>query len=120
MNTPFPVLIFIYKDSSYDFIIKLPTTTYLIKKTLHLENDNTIKIIPIKKKLRRHFSIYYKKRNFFVYMLSQEQLFEISLFKSLELIHVPKLQNICKMVIGSAYSMGFVLGITTLFFHKKQ
>ncbi|MGZ8855254.1 MAG: hypothetical protein ACXW07_04895 [Nitrososphaeraceae archaeon] len=88
--------------------MKLPTTTYLIKKTLNLENDNTLTIVPIKKKLRRHFSIYYKKRNFFIYILSQEQLFEISLFKSLELIHVPKLQNICKMIIGSAYSMVYV------------
>ncbi len=97
----------IYKDSSYDFIIKLPTTSYLLKKIINIEDQITT-IVPLRRKFRKHFSSYHKKRNFFIYMLSQEQLFEIALFKSLEFIYVRNIEKMCKMIVGSALSMVFV------------
>jgi len=103
-----PTIVFIYLDNSYDFIIKLPTTTSLIKNLIFngAIDNNKLKIIQFKRKIRRQFSNNFNKRNFFIYILSPQILFELAFLKSLQLIHIRNIQNISNMILGSAYSMG--------------
>lgn len=86
-NMLFPVSIIIYLDYSYDFIIKLPTISNIVKKLIfQSDNDSNLLIINhFKKKIRRQFNSSNRKRNFFIYIIPASILYEITLFKMLQL-----------------------------------
>jgi ribosomal protein L11 len=111
-NIMFPVSVIIYLDYSYDFIIKLPTTTSLIKKLLFNDTHKTVTMVHFKRKIRRQLSSYNRKREFFIYFIPVPLIFELTQFKMLALSPITINLNTLKMINGSLYSMG--IGIFSL------
>ena len=86
-GTILPVVINVYEDRSFDFIIKTPPAAELIKKELKLEKGSGV---PNKEKIGK---------------LSKEQLRKIAEIKMPDL-KVENLEQAEKVVAGTARSMG--------------
>ena len=86
-GTPIPTIINIYKDKSFDFIIKSPPASFLIKEILNIEKGSDC---PNKNKLC---------------MIKKSQLLEISKKKIKDLI-VNSEQAAINTLTGTAKSMG--------------
>lgn len=82
-----PVVITVYQDRSFDFIVKTPPVSALIKKELKIEKASGD---PLKKKIGR---------------LSKEQVLRIADIKMKDLNTID-LDAASKMVAGTAKSMG--------------
>jgi large subunit ribosomal protein L11 len=82
-----PVIINIYKDRSFDFVIKTPPASELIKKRLGIEKGSGE---PNKKK---------------VGVLTKEQVEEIAKMKMKDL-NASSLESAVRMIVGTARSMG--------------
>ena len=46
---PFPVIVFVYKNETFDFLIKTPTTTFLLKNMLKINGNNYLTLLDIYK-----------------------------------------------------------------------
>ncbi|HHS48401.1 MAG TPA: 50S ribosomal protein L11 [Desulfurella acetivorans] len=86
-DTIIPVLINVYKDRSFDFILKTPPTSVLIKKALGLQKGSSD---ALKVKVGK---------------LSKEKLEEIAKIKMPDL-NTKDLHKAMKIVAGTAISMG--------------
>ena len=82
-----PVLVTIYVDKSFDFLIKSPPVSQLIKKILKIEKGSAI---PNKQKIGN---------------INVEQLKEIAEVKMVDL-NCSSMESAMKMVAGTAKSMG--------------
>ncbi|TDU28431.1 LSU ribosomal protein L11P [Panacagrimonas perspica] len=84
---PIPVVITVYSDKSFTFIMKTPPATYLIKKAVGIEsgskNPNTVKVGKIKR----------------------AQLEEIAKIKMADL-NAADMDSAVRIIAGSARSMG--------------
>jgi len=107
-------------DYSYEFIIKLPTTTAIIKNLIFLpeDKDNKLTIMYFKRKLRRQFSAFFRKRHFFIYLVPAVLLYEIASLKILQLdtLKIKVTENFLRTIVGSLRSIG--IGVTYNI-HKK-
>lgn len=86
-GTPVPVVITIYQDRSFTFILKTPPATYFIKKALNLKSGSP----------RPHTD--------FVGTLTRDQLVEIARAKEPDLT-ASSLEAAVRTIAGSARSMG--------------
>ena len=85
-----PVVVTIYNDRSFDFILKTPPVTALIKKALGIESGS-------------------KKPNIDkVGKITKEQVLEIAKMKMVDL-NAASIEAACSMVSGTARSMGVVV-----------
>jgi len=84
---PFPVVITIYQDRSFTFILKTPPATYFIKKALNLKSGSA------------------RPNTEFVGTLSRAQLVEIAKAKEPDLT-AGSLEAAIRTIAGSARSMG--------------
>lgn len=82
-----PVVINIYEDRSFDFIIKTPPTTELIKKALNIEKGSAE---PNRQKVGK---------------ITREQIKQIALQKMQDM-NTTSLEKAIKMVEGTALNMG--------------
>ena len=82
-----PVVITVYQDRSFSFILKTPPAAVLIKKAIGMESGSAE---PNKKKIAK---------------LTQDQVREIAEMKMADL-NAATLENAMKMIIGTAKSMG--------------
>ncbi len=84
---PLPVIITVYSDRTFDFVIKSPTVTYLLKKISSLKkgssNPGSNILLEINKKL----------------------IFDIAKIKLID-TNTNKIDSVVKSIIGSARSMG--------------
>lgn len=87
MGKPLPVVITVYEDRSFTFIIKTPPATYLIKDALQLQSGSSN---PNTKKVGR---------------LTHAQLIEIAKIKMPDLT-ATDLEAAIRSIAGSARSMG--------------
>ena len=97
MGKPVPVIITVYKDKKFDFIIKTPPATYYIKEKLKLKSGSSE-----------------PGRNI-VKSITKKQLEEIAKEKMVDL-NAFKIESAMKMVAGTARSMG--LNVTGNFPNK--
>ena len=86
-GTVLPVIITVYGDRSFTFVIKSPPASYLIKKALKLEKGSGE---PNKNKIGK---------------LTKEQLIEIAKAKT-EDLSANDVEAACKIIAGTARSMG--------------
>jgi large subunit ribosomal protein L11 len=84
---PFPVVITIYQDRSFTFILKTPPATYFIKKALNLKQGSP------------------RPNTEFVGTLTRDQLIEIARAKEPDLT-AASLDAAVRTIAGSARSMG--------------
>lgn len=89
-NLPLPVIINVYKDKSFDFIIKTPPASVLIKKALGLEKGSGE---PNRNKIGT---------------ITQDQLREIAQSKMADL-NANDIDSAIKIIAGSAESMGVIV-----------
>ena len=87
MGKPVPVVITVYKDKKFDFIIKLPPVSYYIKKAINIKKGNST---PGKTLVGK---------------INTDQIKEIAKEKMQDLNAV-NLEGAVEMVKGSARSMG--------------
>jgi large subunit ribosomal protein L11 len=100
-----PVLIIVYTDYSYEYIVKFPTISFFLKKAASIEKGKSTS--EKRKHSKKRFII--KAKNFYIGILSARQLFEIGWVKSLQFPYYSHLHNICYMICGSAHSMGLTV-----------
>jgi len=86
-GTILPVVISVYSDRSYTFVVKTPPAAVLIKKALKIESGSKL---PQKDKVGK---------------LTREQLEEIAKIKMPDL-NANDLDNAVKIIAGTAHSMG--------------
>ena len=84
---PVPVIITVYKDKKFDFIIKSPPASYFIKETMKLKNGS--------KEPGRNI----------VGSITKKQLEEIAK-KKMEDLNAHDIEEASKIIAGSARSMG--------------
>lgn len=82
-----PVIIYVYKDRSFDFVVKKPPVSVLLKKALNIEKGSGE---PNKKKVGK---------------ITMDKIKEIAKMK-MEDMNTDNLESAIKMVIGTAKSMG--------------
>jgi len=87
MGKPVPVIITVYKDKKFDFIIKLPPASYFIKETLKLKSGS--------KEPGRNI----------VASITKKQVEEIAK-KKMEDLNAYDVEEASKIIAGSARSMG--------------
>jgi large subunit ribosomal protein L11 len=87
MGKPVPVIITVYKDKKFDFIIKSPPASYFIKETVKLKSGSK------------------EPGENIVASITKKQLEEIAK-KKMEDLNAHDLQEASKIVAGSARSMG--------------
>jgi large subunit ribosomal protein L11 len=86
-GTPLPVVITVYSDRSFTYVLKTPPTSYLLKKTMKLEKGSSI---PNKDK---------------VGTITRKQLEEIAKIKQPDLT-AADLEASVRTIAGTARSMG--------------
>lgn len=89
-NLPLPVVISIYKDKSFDFVIKTPPASVLIKKAIGVEKGSGE---PNRNKIGT---------------ITQQQLREIAETKMADL-NANDIDAAIKIIAGSAESMGIIV-----------
>jgi len=87
MGMVVPVIIYVYKDRSFDFVVKKPPVSVLLKKALNIEKGSGE---PNKKKVGK---------------ITMDKIKEIAKMK-MEDMNTDNLESAIKMVIGTAKSMG--------------
>lgn len=86
-GTPVPVIITVYKDKSFDFVVKTPPASYLIKKALNLKSGSPT---PSTKKVGK---------------ITRAQLEEIANMKADDMT-AASMDAAVKTIAGTARSMG--------------
>nr|YP_009370753.1 ribosomal protein L11 [Eukaryota sp. BB2]AQL10460.1 ribosomal protein L11 [Eukaryota sp. BB2] len=101
-----PVTITLYTDLSYEFRAKLPSNSFFLKKALCIEVANK-GYTPFDEKTSKSKKrqIDRENRKYYQYLLTQQQLFEISLIKCFSFPYMLHLSKICNMLLGSSHSM---------------
>jgi ribosomal protein L11 len=99
-----PVSLVVYKDSSYSFYVKLPTTSFFFKRILSVEKANKAFLSTTKSK-KKGFDGVTKHKKYYKYIMTPQQLFEIALIKSFQFPYVPHFNKLCQMLLGTAHSM---------------
>lgn len=103
-NFVLPVSVVLYTDYSYEYIIKLPTISFFLRKASLLDKGRIP--LELKKKKRKFKKIGVNPREYYIGALSPLQLFEIAWLKALQLPYQASLRNVCYMICGSAHSIG--------------
>src|SRR5574338_818310 len=86
-----PVLIIVYQNNSFDYVIRIPTTSSLFKKLLSIDTGSG------------------KTGAEIIGVLTTQQLYELAILKSKEFPYYSDLHSICTMLIGTAESMGILV-----------
>lgn len=85
-----PTLIKIYSQNSFKITIKTPSTTYLLKQTVHVTKGSSL---PKKELLTQDIRL--------------KEIYHLAIFKKCDqLMNHLELKSICKTLIASAKSMG--------------
>lgn len=104
----FPIIIFLYRNLSYTFIIKLPNISFLYKKLLNIEKN--IKEVALKKK-KTNIINFIRNKNLLYYnaVVSQQQLFILMFLKAIQFDIFKHPKKYLYMFIGSAHSAGIFI-----------